>query len=161
MRKLTILEWAAIGELIGTAAIIVSLFFVAYSIERNTAIIQGSTENLIFERHADLTTQFMLDRSLAEILVKMRRENPQLDEVESVRWEKYQLNLLDIWALAFNRHDKELLADSEWQAWDEYFSQTFSEGAEKLTREQWNALKYGYSPPFWRHVAGSLFAAGQ
>jgi hypothetical protein len=112
MRRLTITEWAAIGELIGTAAVILSLIFVVYSIRQNTAAIQGSTENLLFERHTELANLFLADPMLAAILVKMRGEAPVLNEIEAVRWEKYQLNLLDIWALAFNRHEAELLADN-------------------------------------------------
>ena len=72
MKKLNLSEWAAVGELVGTFAVFVSLIFVIYSINQNTAAVQGSTENLIFERNTNLTNNFMLDPSLAEILVKMR-----------------------------------------------------------------------------------------
>jgi hypothetical protein len=48
MKKLSLSEWAAVGELVGTLAVFVSLIFVIYSINQNTAAIQGSTENLIF-----------------------------------------------------------------------------------------------------------------
>ena len=53
MRKLSLSEWAAIGELVGTFAVFVSLLFVVYSINQNTAAIQGSTENILFERIGD------------------------------------------------------------------------------------------------------------
>ncbi len=61
MKKLSLPEWAAVGELVGTLAVFVSLVFVIYSINQNTAAIQGSTENLIFERNTELTNNFMLD----------------------------------------------------------------------------------------------------
>lgn len=157
MRRLSLSEWAAIGELIGTFAVVVSLVFVVFSINQNTRAIQGSTENLIFERHAELTNKFMLDPSLAKILVKMRGPEPTLTEIEAVRWEKYQLNLLDIWALAFNRRKRDLLAYEEWIAWDRYFAETFRTGGEKLSLEQWDKLRYGYADDFWAHVRTSLF----
>jgi hypothetical protein len=110
MRKITLSEWADIGEVVGMVAVVISLVFVVFSLNQNTAAIHGSTENILFERHADLANQFMLDPSLAEILVKMRSDDPELTEIEAVRWEKYQLNLLDIRALAFNRYQRDLLA---------------------------------------------------
>ena len=156
-RRLTLSEWVAVGELVGTVCVLVSLLFVIYSINQNTAALQGSTENLLFERHTDLVNHFMEDPSLAAILVKMRGENPQLDEIEAVRWEKYQLHLLDIWALAFNRFQRGLLAEDEWQAWDRYFTETFRTGGEKLSRERWEELRYGFGDGFWAHVKMALF----
>ncbi len=85
MKKLNLGEWAAIGEIVGTIAVVVSLLFVVLSLSQNTAAIHGSTENIIFEMHAELANQFMLDPTLAEILVKMRSENPQLTDIEAVR----------------------------------------------------------------------------
>jgi hypothetical protein len=158
MRRLTISEWAAIGEIIGTGAVIVSLIFVVYSVNQNTAAVQGSTENLIFERHSDLTNQFMSDASLAAILVKMRNKDHDLTEIEAIRWEKYQLNLLDVWALAFNRHRSDQLGDDDWEAWNRYFIHTFSHGREKLSESRWKELRYGYAEEFWNHVGTALFS---
>lgn len=160
MKPRNVTEWAAIAELVGTAAVIVSLVFVGYSVRQNTAALQGATENLIFERHTALSMQFMLDPTLAEILVKMRGEDPHLSDVEALRWEKYQLNLLDIWALAFNRHENELLADSEWTAWDRYFIETFSRQAEAIGEQRWKELAYAYDADFWAHVGVALYAGG-
>ena len=157
MRKLNMSEWASVGELIGTLAVVVSLIFVVHSVNQNTAAIQGSTENLIFERHAELTTNFMLDPSLAAILVKMRGENRELTDIEAVRWEKYQLNMLDTWALAYNRHQRDLLAPQQWNEWDRYFIELFRTGGERLSRDQWEEWTYGYGDDFWSHVGHSLF----
>jgi hypothetical protein len=157
MRKLDLSEWASVGELIGTLAVVVSLIFVVHSVNQNTAAIQGSNENLIFERHTELTTNFMLDPSLAAILVKMRGENPELTEIEAVRWEKYQLNLLDTWALAYSHYERDLLAPRQWNEWDRYFIALFQTGGERLSKEQWEEWKYGYGDKFWSHVGQSLF----
>ena len=157
MRKLSLTEWASLGEVIGTAAVVISLLFVTYSIKQNTNALQGQTENILFERHAELANQLVSDPSMAAILVKMRGVNPQLSAIESVRWEKYQLNMVDIWALAYTRHRDQLLSDPQWQAWDGYFTETFSTGGEKITRQQWNALVNGFDRGFWEHVDAELF----
>lgn len=131
--------------------------FVVFSLNQNTAAIHGSTENTLFERHTDPAYQIMLDPSLAEILVKMRSPNPQLSEVEAIRWEKYQLNLLDIWALAFNRYQRDLLDADQRHAWNTYFVELFSNGGEKPSKARWEEVEYGFNATFWQHVGRSLF----
>jgi hypothetical protein len=116
VRKLTLTEWAAAGEIVGTVAVVISLLFVAFSINRNSDAMYASSENLIFERHTELASQFMLDATLAELLVRRRNGDADLSKVEAVRWEKYQLNLLDIWAMAYSRHERDLLAEDQWLA---------------------------------------------
>ena len=157
MRKPNFTEWAAIAEVIASVAVVISLLFVVYSVNRNTEVTAGAMENTLFEQHAQLANQVMADPSFAEILVKMRADNPRLTEVEAVRWEKYQLNLLDIWAMAFMRHEAGLLAGNQWKAWDDYFTQLFKQGGEKLSTNQWAALEYGYDKDFWLHARKVLF----
>jgi len=156
MRKLQLSEWAAIGELVGTAGVVLSLMFVAYSLGRNTDAVHGSTENLIFERHAELTDNLISDPSFAAILARMRADDAELTELESIRWETYRLNMLDIWALAYMRHERDLLADRHWIAWDDYFKHKFSFEAERLSAERWKELEYGYDKGFWEHVNTSV-----
>jgi hypothetical protein len=100
---------------------------------------------------------FIADPALAEIMVKMRGEDPQLTPIQAVRWEKYHLNMLDIWALAHTRHERGLLGQDQWDTWDRYFVELFSEGAEGLTYERWDELQHGFDSDFWAHVRGALF----
>ena len=90
MKKFTLTEWAAAGEIVGTVAVVISLLFVAYSINRNTDATQASSENILFERHTELANQFMLDPTLAEIMVKRRNGDADLTEVEVAgeKWNK-------------------------------------------------------------------------
>ena len=53
MKKLSLSEWAQVGEVVGMVAVVLSLLMVVYSLNQNTEAIQGETGNLIFERHAD------------------------------------------------------------------------------------------------------------
>ena len=157
MKKLTLTEWAATGEIVGTIAVVISLLFVAYSINRNTDATQASSENILFERHTELANQFMIDATLAELMVKRRNGNADLTEVEAIRWEKYELNMLDIWALAHNRYQRELLSEDQWVTWDRYFTHMFSNEGEAISITRWEELQYGFDTQFWRHVGAALF----
>ena len=157
MKKLTLSEWAATGEIVGTIAVVISLLFVAYSINRNTDATQASSENILFERHTELANQFMIDATLAELMVKRRNGNADLTEVEAIRWEKYELNMLDIWALAHNRYQRELLSEDQWVTWDRYFTHMFSNEGEAISKTRWEELQHGFDTQFWRHVGTALF----
>ncbi len=157
MKKLTLTEWAAAGDIVGTVAVVISLLFVAHSINRNSDATQASSENILFERHTELANQFMLDATLAELLAKRRNGNTDLTEVEVIRWEKYELNLLDIWALAHSRYQRELLSEDQWQTWDRYFTHMFSNEVEAISKARWEELQYGFEQAFWQHVGASLF----
>ena len=157
MKKLTLTEWAAAGEIVGTVAVVISLLFVGYSINRNTDAVQASSENILFERHTDLANQFMIDTTLAELMVKRRNGNADLTEAEAVRWEKYELNMLDIWALAHSRYERELLSEDQWVTWDRYFTYMFSNESEAISKARWEELQYGFDTEFWGHVGAALF----
>jgi hypothetical protein len=157
VKKYTLTEWAAAGDIVGTVAVVISLLFVAYSINRNTDATQASSENILFERHTELANQFMLDPTLAELMVKRRKGDAELTEVEAIRWEKYELNMLDIWALAHSRYQRELLSEAQWETWDQYFIHMFSDGTEAISRARWEELHFGYDQEFWAHVGAALF----
>ena len=156
MKKLQLSEWAAIGELIGTAAVIISLLFLAYSVGQNTEAVRGATENLLFERHGALQNNLISDASLADLYARIQAGETQLSAVEEVRWRTYQTNMLDVWEIAYMRNAGGLLGEREWRNWNSYFSQMFSHGAEQLSESDWRSLAYAYDAGFWTHVGKSL-----
>jgi hypothetical protein len=159
MRKLDLTEWAALGELVATVAVVASLVFLVFSINQNTAALQGNNDNSIFEQHGELMSHFIADPSMAEILNKKRSGDTPLSPVEAIRWEKYETSLLDIWVMAYTRHRAGLLAEEHWEPWNDYFVEVFTYGDEKLSRERWIELQFGYEVPFWEHVDAALFGA--
>ncbi len=156
MRKLSLSEWAQLGDVIGMVAVVASLLVVVYSIDQNTQALQGANGNVIFERHAELDNHFISDPAMAAILLKKRRGEPPLSEIEAVRWDKYRLNLIDIWAMAHGRNAQGLMLEAEWVAWNGYFVTTFANGPERLGRAEWEAWTYAYGNDFWDFVGREL-----
>jgi len=62
-------KWAAIPEVFGTVAVVVSLVFVGISIRQNTAVAQANQQNLLYE----LTDTWFSDQV----------NHPHLYEIES------------------------------------------------------------------------------
>ena len=119
MKKVDWNKLAAMSEVIGTVAIVVSLAFVVQSVNQNTEILQNTNLNHVYDRLDSLNSDIAADPQLSVIyanrvfgleditaddavfLVTMRREINQ--------WEQYFTWNLD-----------GLLDDSEWADWDAY-----------------------------------------
>jgi hypothetical protein len=156
MRKLTLAEWVEVAELTAAIGVIVSLLLLVYSLERNTAALQGGTENLVFESHSALAGRMVDDISLVEIRLKVRHGD-SLSELENVRWNTYQELLLDVWAMAYMRHEEDLLDERQWRAWDTFFSAQFRDSDLRLTETRWEELVGGFDAGFWAHVREAAF----
>ena len=155
MRKLTLGEWVDVAELVAAVGVIVSLLLLVYSLERNTAALQGGTENLLFESHTALAVRMIDDPSLGELRLKVRRGDA-LSELETIRWNTYQEMMLDVWAMAYQRHQEDLLAERHWHNWDLYFADQFRDGDLKLTEERMQNLVEGFDAGFWEHVKAAV-----
>ena len=49
MQKFALKEWAAVAEIIAAVAVIISLVFVVQSINQNTAAVQSTNDNFIYD----------------------------------------------------------------------------------------------------------------
>jgi len=65
--------------------------------------------------------------------------------------------MLDLWALAHSRYQRQLLSEDQWLTWDRYFTHMFSEEVEAISRSRWDELQYGFDSDFWQHVGKVLF----
>lgn len=155
--RLTLSEWAALGDVVASVAVVVSLVFVVYSINQNTRAIQAANETTLWEMHGTLANLVIADPSMAEILTRRATNRDSLNQVQQLRYETYELNLLDVWAIAHSRNERDLLSDAQWQAWDAYFAEIFSSGPRHMPRHRWEELSYGYEASFWNHVGRVLF----
>lgn len=156
-RRLTLVEWAALADVLASLAVVASLVFVVVSINQNTRAIQAANETTLYEMHGALANLLITDASLAELLARRAEPRARLNPVEQLRYDTYELNLLDVWSIAHSRNERELLSQTQWDAWDNYFTELFSAGPRRLTRQRWNELEYGYEAGFWEHVGRRLF----
>ncbi len=148
MQKLGLSGWAAISEIFGTMAVIVSLVFVVQSINRNSAIVQAANDNLMYEL-ADANSELVAgDSRLAEILIKFRRDE-ELSEVERLKYQHYLSRMLNRWELAFVRHQDGLLSTAVWNNWNSSYAMDFPY---EFRREQWSDWKLYYSAEFAAHL---------
>ena len=85
-------RWSHIADLVGTGAVVVSLIYVGLQVRQNTAAIQTSTSQDVYEQHQDMALLLMESAEMAEIVVRAGTDFAGLSAVDSLRYDRY-LNL--------------------------------------------------------------------
>ncbi len=144
MTILNLTEWAAVAEIIGTAAVVISLLFVAYTVNKNTAVMHASNENFLYEIQFARGRDIVASPGLAAIYAK-RRRNEELSEEEQERFHWDKLQDLSSWELAFRRHRDGMFSTEQWEAWDKYFVVSLTG---QFPEESWVEVKDWYVEGF-------------
>ena len=148
MRKLSLTEWAAIAEIVGTAAVVVSLLFVAYSINHNSAVIHSSNEDFLYElQHARLR-EIISTRELASAYAK-QDAGEELTDVEQEMFFWDGVIELSTWEIAFIRQRDGQFSSKQWEAWNQYFIVGF---ATRFPAKSWARVRDFFSEDFRNHV---------
>jgi len=150
MQKLRLTEWAALGEIIASIGVIISLVFLVYTIERSNEFSQATTDNLMYEMQNSIYGNVVTNPEIASIYVKL--ENGEaLTAIEQTR-HAYQLwQLINVWEMAFDRHQQEMLSDDKCEAWNRSFTFEALTPPFGLPREWWEADDT-YGREFHDHV---------
>ena len=148
MKRLDLTGWAAIAEIVGTVAVVVSLLFVAHIVNRNTSVMQSVNDNFIYQLQDERVRDIVTDPELASIIVKLRR-NEEISEVEMERIRWQNLRELNQWELAFVRYNQGLYSPEQWHNWDGYYDLGFTA---VFSEESWTDVKEWYRDDFVKHV---------
>jgi len=83
------IRWSRLGDLIGHVAVVVSLIYVGLQVRQNTAAIQTSTSQSIYQQNQEQALLVMESAEMAEILLRASRDIESLSPVDSVRYRRY------------------------------------------------------------------------
>ncbi len=148
MRKLDLSGWAAISEIVATAAIVFSLLLVAYSIKRNTDEMETSNTNFLYQLDEQIAGDLSRDPGLASIFVKVAQKEA-LSDTEKFQYVHLHHRFLGVWEIAWTQYKSGSLALVEWLDWDQYLSETTKND---LSEEWWIEIRSLYKDDFAEHV---------
>jgi hypothetical protein len=140
--------WAALAEIVASVAVIFSLLLVAYSIKRNTAEMEVSNSNFLYQLDAEIGGDISRDVGLATLLLKMERKE-DLSGVEKIQYMALQERYLGLLEIAWTQYKSGSLALIDWRDWDKYLSDFVMGG---LPNEWWIEIRSLYKPEFAEHV---------
>ncbi len=148
MSMLDLSGWAALAEIVATAAVVLSLLLVAYSIKRNTDEMETSNSNFLYQLDAEIGGDISRDVRLATMLLKMEQKE-DLTDVEKIQYVAFQERYLGLLEIAWTQYKSGSLAFIDWHDWDKYLSDFVTDG---LPKKWWLECRSRYKPEFADHV---------
>jgi len=127
---------------------VVSLLFVAYTIEQNTAVMQSSNDNWLYDLADRQDSAVSQDRNLATLTFKYY-SGEELSGVDRLQYDFHMQRTINAWELAFDRHKEDLLSDENWYAWNRAYSVNIKNG---YPEEWWASSRIFYGDEFAEHV---------
>ena len=148
MRKINLQNWAAIAEIVGTVAIIVSLIFVVHGLNQNTKALQVSNLNQIYDRTDSVNSDLVSSPELASLYVK------EVFGVTGLTGEEAQFAILmrrelNQWEQFWFWKRDGVIGNDVWEDWDAYYVEHLSNN---FPKELWNGIRKYYHPDFASHV---------
>ena len=136
-------------ELVGIAAIVVSLIFLTIEIRQNTRAIDAAEMNNIWSGWREAVILPVLENlQLADVLDRNTR-GESLTAAESVQMFLYRVGQFDIWAQLFDLHKDGLITDEKWGYWESGFWNMLE--ISKM-EDVWPAISTNYDPAFGAYV---------
>ena len=150
MKRHSLSEWSSIAEIVGAVAVVVSLLFVTFSINKNTAMLETNAEREFLDAwRTTVQVPFYTNERLAEIQLKVHT-GKQLAPVEAKMWENFLRALFDTWFQYHGAHEKGQVSD---QGWEEINAAILTLWDRERMGEFWEKMGIHWAPTeFGEHI---------
>ena len=142
MSKLELKDWAAVAEIVGTIAVVISLIFVAQSVNRNSAIASSAITDNVYTALREVELSVLSNPELQNVIIQGRDNPESLNAHEMDQYERYVVMYLDEWDRIDARDQLGLLRSENLAGWHPYFESWLSR---HVTRELWERVKWNYA----------------
>jgi hypothetical protein len=141
-------EWAAISDIVGNAAVVVSLLVVAFTVSQNTTALKAQIDNQWYDsQHAELSDN-LNNSELITLYVKARK-GESLNRIEQERFDLFAFRHMIHWEQGYGRYQNGLVEKVQWLAIDKSYS---TDTPEFVTEEWWLENQYHFREDFIEHV---------
>ena len=127
---------------------IYTLLLVAYNLGQNTKVMRAANDNVLYQTQDAILSAYVEDPSLVSIYIK-HRKNEELTEVEYERIWNQHFRDLNMWELAYIRHQEGLFAPDQWYAWNKSYSIHFTS---EFPEAWWAEARTWFRADFAAHV---------
>jgi len=148
MKKLDLKEWAAVAEIVGTVAVIVSLLIVSNNIRQNTKAVQATNDTVLYEMTDSWYADVAVNPELAELMIRYEA-GEQLTDSEHRQISYHISRTLNQWELAFVRFEQGLFPPKQWESWNHSFEVWLPD---VYRQQDWENDKETYYEGFAAHV---------
>ena len=145
------MDWdaiSAIGEIVGAAAVVISLAYLALQIKNQNAESKAAAMHDISVGFRGSVTMFT-DGDIAAIFVKANEDFDSLSKIEIVQFVSSIHALFRVFEEAFNQHRRGRLDEDLWDGMNRQYSSYLSAPA---FQHYWNMRRGHYTDKFQRYV---------
>ncbi len=114
-------EWASVAEITSALAVVVSLVYVGFQINQNTAAVKASTHQAMIDYGREQSEILVTDATLAALVAKGEGDPSSLTPHERGQFYEFTTWRMAMWESAFLNHEIGLVEDEMWLAWDGYY----------------------------------------
>jgi hypothetical protein len=142
MRKLGLSGWASLAEIAGTVAVVISLLFVAFSVERNTAAVSGQNADDMYDAIRTIDLTVLSNPDLMMVTIRGSVDIDSLSELETEQYKSWVGLYLDIWQRLYFREKDGLIQSDTVIGWHEYFT---AWAKRNLPRSLWETIRWQWA----------------
>jgi hypothetical protein len=152
MNKPDLQTWAAGAEVLGSIAVVVSLLFVAFSINQNTVASRVAGLNDVYNTYREIELALAADSNWIELVIEGSSGARKLSAAETMRYDLYVSQHLNNWEVLIEDHERGFMPDDTFEGWDAFYARFAGKyvSAETWQRVKW-ATRMAPSKPGWNH----------
>jgi hypothetical protein len=123
MNKRPLSDWASLAEIIASIAVVISLLFVGIQVRDNTAEVQSSQSNGLYEAIRDIDLTLLSNPYLMDAVNKgLNGRRSEMSDEEIFYFRFYLGQLFTVWEQAYFRANDGSISNEYYQGWEETFS---------------------------------------
>lgn len=119
MQKTDLPVWASVAEIISAIAVVFSLLYVGFEINRNTEVMNSDQNISIFSGMRSWEQLLIVDDKLADLYVRAPSEYETFSDAERLQYRFYMAQFVGIWEQAFEGYQSNFLDTDTWSEWNE------------------------------------------
>lgn len=125
MEKLTLRDWAQVADIFASVGVVISLIFVATSIERSNSLTSAGISDDTYDALRAARELALQDRALLALTQKTLDELEALDGDDRALYREWVILYVDEWERLYSRERDGLIRRENMVGWNDYFRHWF------------------------------------
>jgi len=151
MKKSDLPIWASVAEIMSAVAIVISLLYVGFELNRNTVVLNSTGNRNLLEAVRSWERLLISDKELVALYLNGPEEFQQYSQEERLRYSYFVSQYATIWEQAFEEHAAGLLQTAYWEDWNNAFRPELY-----YIAPAWPEISVYYTDDFQRHIESEL-----
>ena len=143
--------WASVAEIVSAIAIVISLLYVGFELNRNTAVLNVDGNREVLEATRTWERLLIGDKELVALYSKGPEGFQEFSKEERLRYSYLVSQYAAIWEQAFDEHAAGLLQTESWEEWNNAFRPELY-----YIAPAWPEIAMYFTDDFQRHIEMEL-----